>query len=398
MKSFFSLKKEIIGIIIFLMIVFSLFFFSFSVNASVSGTRIKYFKQKINGKWQTIGCNLSDCSVHNHEKHEYGKCITGSDLFQIRVKDGNDYFSIYDYGFTSMQGGCIKGKNMYIMFSKKETLNRTLIVKINIKSKKVLEVKKVFGSGDVEFDSLGHSNDMTYKSSYFHVPWYQTNGKKEYSNRVGYIKKSLSENGKSKKVGKQKKLERNSPFGISKKGKYLAIAFRNAKYKNQKKLKKNDTKDIDRIIKLCSFKKGKYTIKKKSTIKIPGHKTFGAIQCMDYYKNKYFLIRFNDKGGKKNNNCVQMLNKKGKALKTIVIKDPGKIKKYVLKPGNELEKDASIADIEKHSDKKTMSTKSMKWEIENISHYKGNTFFYTQYKPSKKPNGKQAYLYYAKFK
>ena len=47
----------------------------------------------------------------------------------------------------------------------------------------------------------------------------------------------------------------------------------------------------------------------------------------------------------------------------------------------------------------TRDLKTHKWEIECLAHYKGNTFYYTMYKPSANEKlGKQAYLYKVKLK
>ena len=93
---------------------------TYASDTKISGHRVKVIKQIINGKTVVIGCNFKNCGVHKQKK--YGKeCSAGSDLLQIQVlkktKKGNKYSSIRKLGYSSLQGGCIEGSYIYIMFS-----------------------------------------------------------------------------------------------------------------------------------------------------------------------------------------------------------------------------------------------------------------------------------------
>ena len=71
----------------------------------------------------------------------------------------------------------------------------TALVKINIVSNKVVEVKLVKGAIEQNIDTLGHSNDFTYLNGKYYGAWYQENGKEDYSNKIGEIGAKLKNNG-----------------------------------------------------------------------------------------------------------------------------------------------------------------------------------------------------------
>ncbi|MFQ9515160.1 MAG: hypothetical protein ACLRZ9_04950 [Eubacterium sp.] len=359
--------------------------------AEIGGTRVKVIKQDIAGKEQVIGCSKEQCEMHcSGNKYGDQACISGSDLLniQVEIKEGEKikYKNLYDCKFKSMQGGCIEGEFLYIAFSDKgKNLSNgedlTAIVKINLTDNKVKEVMIVKGAAEKNIDSLGHANDLSISGDFIHAAWYQEKGKTSYSNKMGYINKNLENVGKSKKIIKKKENEEKSVFGVatySNKKERLALAFRYKKYN-----KKGST--MQRYVSIYEFKSGKYKLKKR-LFQLVSNKKFSATQCMEYYKDHFFIVRYN--GAKGNNNCVEKYNKKGKVVKRYIIKDPNKIKiktKEIDSNGNEREKTI----IEKMKDKN--------WEIECLAHYKKNTFYYTQYKPSAE-GGKQAYLYKVKIK
>lgn len=101
---------------------------------------------------------------------------------------------------------------------------------------------------------------------------------------------------------------------------------------------------------------------------------------MEYYKKFFYVVRFNKEGGKKNNNCVEIYDRNGKRKKIYTIRDP--------------KTNVTMADLKSPKKSRILKSdmKEERWEIETFSHYKGNTFYYTQFKP-KRENNKQAYLY-----
>lgn len=349
----------------------------YDINAkSKSGIRIKVIKQDIDKKEQIIGCSQKKCVLHKNQKYSEISCISGSDLFNIQVKTKENgkikYKCLYDMGFQSMQGGCIKNNNLYLAFSDKgksspKRKDLTAIVKIDLTKSKVKKVTLVKGAVEKNIDGLGHANDLTYHNNKLHAAWYMTKGTgKKYSNKVGYISTQIS--GKGTGLPFSNANAKKSAFGIVAYSKnYLALGIR---YEGKKKT---------RYICTYKLKKKKYK-KKKKLFTLNKNKRFLAPQCMEYYNKRFFVIRFNTLVGKKNNNCVEIYNKKGKHIITYTIKDP-------------------ITNVAKtnfknpQKSKITTSSQSRKlWEIETFSHYKGNTFYYTQFKPSETGN-KQAYLY-----
>ena len=81
----------------------------------------------------------------------------------------------------------------------------TALVKINIKTNKVVKVELVKGASELNIDTLGHSNDFTYLNGRYYGAWYQENGKENYSNRVGTINEELKGKGKIGELKKRKK-------------------------------------------------------------------------------------------------------------------------------------------------------------------------------------------------
>lgn len=349
------------------------------VNAKVKkGTRVKVIKQNIGKKEQIIGCSQVDCIIHKNKRYGEKCCASGSDLFNIQVKTKKNgkikYKSLYEMEFISMQGGCIKGNSLYLAFSdvgksssKKKDL--TAIVRINLKENKVKKVTLIRGAVEKNIDGLGHANDLTYQNGKFHAAWYQTKGTgKKYSNKIGYINKQITGKGIGTKFSTKMGKTIISAFGIAAYSKNLvALGIR---YEGKK---------MYRYLSTYTIKKKKYK-KKKKLFSLTKNKSFSAPQCMDYDKKFFYIVRFNTESGKKNNNCVEIYSKNGKRKKIYTISDP-KIKVTMTDLKNPLK--TKILKLNMNEEK---------WEIETFSHYKGNTFYYTQFKPRKKGN-KQAYLY-----
>lgn len=350
---------------------------NYCINAKTkSGTRIKVIKQDIEKKEQIIGCSQKQCIIHGNKQYSETACASGSDLFNIQVKIKKNgktkYKSLYNMGFESMQGGCIKNRNLYIAFSdigkstpKKKDL--TAIVKIDLTENKVKKVTLVKGAVEKNIDGLGHANDLTYHNGKLHAAWYMTKGNgKKYSNKIGYINEEIS--GKGTGLPFSNINAKKSAFGIAAfSKKYLALGIR---YESKKKV---------RYISTYKIKKKKYK-KRGKIFSLAKNKKFLAPQCIEYYKKFFYIVRFNAKKGKKNNNCIEIYNKKGKRKKVFTIKDP--TVKIMVKDINSPTKTKLTK----------LDMKKEKWEIESFSHYKGNTFYYTQFKPDKTGN-KQAYLY-----
>lgn len=354
---------------------------------TISGTRVGVIKQDIDGKEQVIGCSDLDCITHNRKKYGENGCVSGSDLFNIQIpiqnkKNKIKFKSLYDCKFKSMQGGCIKGNNLYIAFSDKGKIkgkDLTAIVVIDLDENKVKKVKLIKGVIEKNINCLGHTNDLTFQGDLLHAAWYQTKAKgKKYSDKVGYIKEDFIRNGKSVDVGKGKEKSKIAAFGIAGLKDKLALGIR------------YEGKSFKRYIGLYRFeqedsKKGKY-IKEKELFTLSSNKKFAAPQCMEYYKKNFYIIRFNKKGGNINNNCLEIYNYKGKRKKIYIVRDP-KVKVKTM-DSEDIKKNKNI----------TKDMKKKKWEIESISHYKKNTFYFTQLKPSTHGSPKQAYLYKIKLK
>lgn len=349
----------------------------YCINAkSKSGIRIKVIKQEIDKKEQIIGCSQNKCIIHKDKKYKEIGCATGSDLLNIQVKltknGKTKYKSLYDCKFRSMQGGCIKGSNLFLAFSDKGKSSKhkkdlTAIVKINLKENKVKKVVLVKGAAEKNIDGLGHANDLTYKNGKLHAAWYMTKGTgKKYSNKIGYINEKIT--GKGIGLPFAEKKEKKAAFGIATYSKkFLVFGIR------------KEGKKKTRYISTYKLEKKEYK-KKKKLFTLAKNKKFLAPQCMEYYKNFFYVVRFNTTKGRKNNNCVEKYNKKGKCIKTYTIKDPKiEITKQNLKSPQQTKLNTS-------------NLIHQQWEVETFSHYKGNTFYYTQFKPNQTGN-KQAYLY-----
>lgn len=350
---------------------------NYYINAKTkSGIRIKIIKQDIGKKEQIIGCSQNDCIIHKDKKYKEIGCATGSDLLNIQVKltknGKTKYKSLYDCKFRSMQGGCIKGSKLFLAFSDKgksspKRKDLTAIVKIDLKKNKVKKVTLVRGAAEKNIDGLGHANDLTFHDSKLHAAWYMTKGTgKKYSNKVGYIDEQIS--GKGTGLPFINENVQKSAFGIAAYSKkYLALGIR---YSSKKML---------RYISTYILQKDKYK-KNKKLFTLVKNRKYSAPQCMEYYNKCFYVVRFNKAGGKKSNNCIELYNTKGKRKKMYIIKDP-KIKIATKNFTN-----PQKPKIE------TSNLSQKRWEIESFSHYKGSTFYYTQFKPDKRGN-KQAYLY-----
>ena len=268
------------------------------------------------------------------------------------------------------------------------------MVKINIKSKKVVKVELVKGAIEQNIDTLGHSNDFTYLNGKYYGAWYQENGKEDYSNKIGEIGAKLKNNGV---VGKLDNGAGAAVFGISvydKKNDVFAMGIRQKNKINGK---------LERYIATYKSKKtndGIRYVQQNKIISLKQNNDYNVPQCMEIYNKKIYLVKYfhngKDKGKKikkiekrvrNKNNIVEVYGFKGKLKKEYIIKNPKSI--YVT---NEI--------ANNNSDTKTIkskkSLKNMKWEIECLAHYKNDKFYYVMYKPSKlheNEMGKQAYLY-----
>ena len=141
---------------------------------------------------------------------------------------------------------------------------------------------------------------------------------------------------------------------------------------------------LERYVSTCSVKntkkgKSKYKLDKKM-FNIEKNTKYSVPQCMEQFNKKFYIVRFNKKINK-DNNCIEVINSNGKKEKQYIIKNPKKISIY-----------------EKDGKKSTIKFENANWEIESLSHYKKNIFYYTMYKTTNDKTGKQAYLYKVKLK
>ena len=134
---------------------------------TVEGTRVMNLKQNIKGKEYYIGCRMEECDKHNGKlKYSEKPCASGSDLKNIYVekKDKNEksqWKTLDELKFKSIQGGCINNDILLLAFVDKGRNNKgdlTALVKINIKTNKVVKVELVKGASELNIDTLGHSN------------------------------------------------------------------------------------------------------------------------------------------------------------------------------------------------------------------------------------------------
>lgn len=282
--------------------------------------------------------------------------------------------------FKSMQGGCIDGKNLLIAFidgrrHKKGDL--TALVKINLKQAKVIKVSIVRGARELNISTMGHSNDFTLLDGYYYGTWYQEHGKDHYTNKIGNISKTLSGKGKIGSIEKGNK--GISAFGIATLNKKLFLGIR------------QQNKKIKRCIGTYSVSKNKKIYKRNGNpFTLAKNNTYSVSQCMEIYKKQIYIVRFNKEQPQKkdkyvHNNYIETYNLSGRVVGGYVVKNPLKNVYQQMDNGKLVE---STRDLKTH-----------KWEIECLAHYKGNTFYYTMYKPSANEKlGKQAYLYKVKLK
>lgn len=372
---------------------------------TVEGTRVMNLKQNIKGKEYYIGCRMEECDKHNGKlKYSEKPCASGSDLKNIYVekKDKNEksqWKTLDELKFKSIQGGCINNDILLLAFVDKGRNNKgdlTALVKINIKTNKVVKVELVKGASELNIDTLGHSNDFTYLNGRYYGAWYQENGKENYSNRVGTINEELKGKGK---IGELKKEKRAAVFGISvfdKKQEIFAMGIR-------QKININGKDGLKRYIATYKSKKekdGTKYVKQSRIITLRKNNDYNVPQCMEIYNKKIYLIKYFSKGKKKGkkikkiekrvkykNNVVEIYDFNGKLKREYIIKNPKKT--YV----SQTEKDEYGNSKE---NKIVRPLGKFEWEIESLSHYKKNTFYYVMYKPSasdKENIGKQAYLY-----
>ena len=375
---------------------------------TIEGTRIMNLTQNIKGKEYYIGCRVDGCSKHKGKiKYSEKPCSSGSDLKNIYVEkkgeNGKTYWKTLDeLKFTSVQGGCINKNILLLSFvdkGKNEKGDLTALVKINIKSKKVVKVELVKGAIEQNIDTLGHSNDFTYLNGKYYGAWYQENGKEDYSNKIGEIGAKLKNNGV---VGKLDNGAGAAVFGISvydKKNDVFAMGIRQKNKINGK---------LERYIATYKSKKtndGIRYVQQNKIISLKQNNDYNVPQCMEIYNKKIYLVKYfhngKDKGKKikkiekrvrNKNNIVEVYGFNGKLKKEYIIKNPKSI--YVT---NEIANNNSGTKTVKIK----KSLKNMKWEIECLAHYKNDKFYYVMYKPSKlheNEMGKQAYLYSVNFK
>ena len=375
---------------------------------TIEGTRIMNLTQNIKGKEYYIGCRVDGCSKYKGKiKYSEKPCSSGSDLKNIYVEkkgeNGKTYWKTLDeLKFTSVQGGCINKNILLLSFvdkGKNEKGDLTALVKINIKSKKVVKVELVKGAIEQNIDTLGHSNDFTYLNGKYYGAWYQENGKEDYSNKIGEIGAKLKNNGV---VGKLDNGAGAAVFGISvydKKNDVFAMGIRQKNKINGK---------LERYIATYKSKKtndGIRYVQQNKIISLKQNNDYNVPQCMEIYhkvvlmsanpssmtfvtyKYKGKKIKKIEKRVRNKNNIVEVYGFNGKLKKEYIIKNPKSI--YVT---NEIANNNSGTKTVKIK----KSLKNMKWEIECLAHYKNDKFYYVMYKPSKlheNEMGKQAYLY-----
>ena len=171
----------------------------------------------------------------------------------------------------------------------------TALVKINIKTNKVVKVELVKGASELNIDTLGLSNDFTYLNGRYYGAWYQENGKENYSNRVGTINEELKGKGK---IGELKKEKRAAVFGISvfdKKQEIFAMGIR-------QKININGKDGLKRYIATYKSKKekdGTKYVKQSRIITLRKNNDYNVPQCMEIYNKKIYLIKYFSKGKKK---------------------------------------------------------------------------------------------------
>lgn len=399
-------KKRLVVVIVTSLVAIIMFNFAKGtlVEAkAIEGTRIMNLKQNINGKEYYIGCRMEGCDKHSG-KYKYSEqpCSSGSDLKNIYVgvkgeNQNTQWKTLDELKFTSVQGGCISNNILLLAFvdkGKNKKGDLTALVKINIVSNKVVEVKLVKGAIEQNIDTLGHSNDFTYFNGKYYGAWYQENGKEDYSNKIGEIGAKLKNNGV---VGKLDNGTGAAVFGISvydKKNDVFAMGIRQKNKINGK---------LERYIATYKSKKtndGIRYVQQNKIISLKQNNDYNVPQCMEIYNKKIYLIKYFHKGNKKGkkikkiekrvkykNNVVEIYNFNGKLKKEYIIKNP---------KSTYLDEVISNKNGKTKKIRKKILLKKFTWEIESISHYKNNTFYYVMYKPHAdvgKKIGKQAYLY-----
>lgn len=344
-------------------------------------TRIKEIKQNIDGEEVYIRCSFDNCVSNKNGKFSKEPCSAGSDLRNIYAKTkSGKWKTLKELKFRNIQGGCINGDKMIIAFIDKNRHKKgdlTAFVEIDLVENKVIKVTMVEGAKDLNIKAFGHSNDFTYLNGSYYGSWYQKNGKKNYTSRIGKINTKLS--GKGTIGDFSKKNKGKAAFGITSyvKENQLALGIReNVKSEGKFRLK--------RYVSLCDVKinkkgKAQYDLNKKMFY-LKKNSKYSTPQCMERLNKNFYIVRFNKTEGK-DNNCIEVINDKGKKERQYIIKNPQK-----------------VTIVQKNGKKIKIKLKKEKWEIESLSHYKTNVFYYTMYRPSKEKIGKQAYLYKVKLK
>ena len=382
------MKNKIIikGIIIIILLFYSNLMVTSNVNAKEGATkitRIKEIKQNIDGKEVYIRCSFKECISNKSGKFSEKPCSAGSDLRNIYAKTkSGKWKTLEELKFKNIQGGCINGDKMIIAFVDKNRHKKgdlTAFVEINLVENKVIKVTMVEGAKDLNIKSFGHSNDFTYLNGNYFGSWYQKNGKKNYTSRIGKINTNLSGKGTIGDFSKGSKGK--AAFGITSymKKNELALGIRES-------VKKDGKSHTERYVSLYGVKinkkgKAKYELNKKM-FDLKKNSKYPTPQCMEQVNKKFYVVRFNKKVGKINN-CIELINSNGKKEKQYNIKNPNIV----------------TLNKENENEKKSKRLKMFQWEIESLDYYKKNTFYYTMYKPSDDDKiGKQAYLYKVKLK
>ena len=278
-------KMIIKGVIIMLLFCSSLIMCNSNVNAkgvATKITRIKEIKQNIDGEEVYIRCSFDNCVSNKNGKFSKEPCSAGSDLRNIYAKTkSGKWKTLKELKFRNIQGGCINGDKMIIAFIDKNRHKKgdlTAFVEIDLVENKVIKVTMVEGAKDLNIKAFGHSNDFTYLNGSYYGSWYQKNGKKNYTSRIGKINTKLS--GKGPIGDFSQKNKGKAAFGITSyvKENQLALGIReNVKSEGKFRLK--------RYVSLCDVKinkkgKAQYDLNKKMFY-LKKNSKYSTPQCME---------------------------------------------------------------------------------------------------------------------
>ena len=387
-------------------------------NLKYSIMNISQSLQTVDGNKENviIGCRCKECKEHvdlveKNKKKEYAvikpynkqgevsTCKNKSDLYNIQVKHYNDkgllkdesgrkfdYKSIYDEGFKSMQGACLKGGVLYIAFSDKGKTTSagsdlTAIVQLTMNKTNnkytVAFVGIVDGLTVRNIYGLGHANDLYYQTNgkIIHSAWYKKGGSADYHFKMGYMsdisKVSYTGNNIEKPSYKVKKI-----FGVTKgRGKNLSLGLVN--------------KSNKMVICRYKFKNSAYEGYKKLFDTKKKYNIYSTPQCMEYVKkskkknDKIYVIRYLENYTKSQEKDIN------KELKEKSKKKKKKFKEFSYKKANKtlLNNCLVIYSLkgiisQKYIIDEPKGYRQYKWEVESINHIKGKDFCFTIAKPS----------------